>query len=183
MKIAGLEAGPLLDYWVGKAQGLQVEIVVSRGAGSEMCVIEDGDAFIPRTSWVQAGPLIEREHIDLISDFVRWMARHGKRQDYSRADVSPLVTAMRAYLMWEYGDEVAAGARRRAGSARTRQVSAKPAPRAVRKSAAARTPYCSSMASAWSTAAAKSMFGRPMPALLLVEVCMRTRYRLCSIDW
>jgi hypothetical protein len=34
------------------------------------------------------------------------MARHSKRDDYSRPNVSPLVTAMRAYLMWEYGDEV-----------------------------------------------------------------------------
>jgi hypothetical protein len=34
------------------------------------------------------------------------MARHGKYEDYSRADVSPLVAAMRAYLMWEYGEEV-----------------------------------------------------------------------------
>ena len=64
------------------------------------------DGFSPSTSWAQAGPIIEREHIDLISDFGRWMARHGKRQDYSRVDVSPLVTAMRAYLMWEYGDEL-----------------------------------------------------------------------------
>jgi hypothetical protein len=38
------------------------------------------------------------------------MARHGKREDYSRADVSPLVTAMRAYLTREYGDEVPASA-------------------------------------------------------------------------
>lgn len=32
--------------------------------------------------------------------------RHGKRDNYSRADVSPLVSAMRAYLMREYGDGV-----------------------------------------------------------------------------
>lgn len=68
-------------------------------------------AFRPSTSWADAGPIIEREHIDLISDFGRWMARHGKRDDYSRADVSPLVAAMRAYLMREYGDELPASAR------------------------------------------------------------------------
>ena len=64
--------------------------------------------FRPSTSWSDAGPIIERECIDLINDFGRWMARHGKRDDYSRADVSPLVAAMRAYLAWEYGDEVPA---------------------------------------------------------------------------
>lgn len=63
-------------------------------------------AFRPSASWGDGGPFIEREHIDLVSDFGRWMARHGQRDDYSRADVSPLVTAMRAYLMREYGDEV-----------------------------------------------------------------------------
>jgi len=66
--------------------------------------------FRPSISWSDAGPIIERECIDLINDFGRWMARHGKREEYSRADVSPLVTAMRAYLMWEYGDEVPSSA-------------------------------------------------------------------------
>lgn len=106
MKIAYLEAGPLLDYWVGKAQGLQVEIVALHGAGSEMCVIENGEAFSPSTSWAQGGPIIDHEKIDLVHDFGRWMGKHSRRDDYSRPDVSPLVTAMRAYLMWEYGDEV-----------------------------------------------------------------------------
>jgi hypothetical protein len=41
-----------------------------------------------------------------VHDFGRWMAKHGRREDYSRPDVSPLVAAMRAYLAWEYGDEV-----------------------------------------------------------------------------
>lgn len=106
MKIAYLEAGPLLDYWVGKAQGLHVEIAALNGPGSEVCVIENREAFSPSTKWAQAGPIIEREHIDLVSDFGRWMARHSKRDDYSRPHVSPLVAAMRAYLAWEYGDEL-----------------------------------------------------------------------------
>jgi hypothetical protein len=106
MKIAYLEAGPLLDYWVGKAQGLQVEIAAPNGPGSEVCVTENRESFSPSTSWAQAGPIIDREKIDLMHDFGRWMARHSRRDDYSRADVSPLVTAMRAYLMWEYGDEL-----------------------------------------------------------------------------
>lgn len=66
-------------------------------------------SFRPSTSW-GGGGRIEYEHINLVSDFGRWMARHGKRDDYSRTDVAPLVTAMRAYLMWEYGDEIPASA-------------------------------------------------------------------------
>lgn len=50
------------------------------------------------TGWGDAGPIIEREHIVLVSDFGRWMARHGKHDDYSRADASPLVAAIQAYL-------------------------------------------------------------------------------------
>lgn len=106
MKITYLEAGPLLDYWVGKAQGLQVEIAAPEGPGSEVCVIENRETFSPSTRWAQAGPIIEREQIDLVHDFGRWMAKHGQRDDYSRPDVSPLIAAMRAYLMWEYGDEL-----------------------------------------------------------------------------
>jgi len=62
--------------------------------------------FSPSTSWSDAGPFIDREKVDLVSDFSRWMARHSRREDYSRPNVSPLVTAMRAYLMSESGDEV-----------------------------------------------------------------------------
>ena len=63
-------------------------------------------AFRPSTSWGDGGPFIEREKIDLVHDFGRWIERHERREDYSRADVLPLVSAMRVYLMWEYGDEV-----------------------------------------------------------------------------
>lgn len=97
MKIAYLE-GPLLDYWVGRAQG-----VWAAGAGAPLV---DGQPYAPSTNWAQGGPIIEREQIDLVCDFGRWMAMHGKHQQYSRPATSPLIAAMRAYLMWEYGDEV-----------------------------------------------------------------------------
>jgi hypothetical protein len=51
MKIAYLEAGPLLDFWVAKAQGLQVEIVAPNGPCSEVCVTENRESFSPSTSW------------------------------------------------------------------------------------------------------------------------------------
>jgi hypothetical protein len=62
-----------------------------------------------------AGPIIEREQIDLVCDFGRWMTMHGKHQQYSRPSQSPLIAAMPAYIMWEYGDEVPDGWRRREG--------------------------------------------------------------------
>jgi hypothetical protein len=120
-KIAYLEAGPAIDYWVAMAAGYGLIFQADSAEGPRVCISKCHDdkdelvpvpprAFRPSTSWGDGGPFIEREHIDLVSDFGRWMARHGKRDDYSRADVSPLVTAMRAYLMREYGDEVPASA-------------------------------------------------------------------------
>jgi hypothetical protein len=116
MKIACLEAGSLLDYWVAMAAGYDPVYEPDSAEGPCVCISKCHDygelvsvplrAFRPSTSWSEGGPFIEREHIDLVSDFGRWMARHGKREDYSRADGSPLVAAMRAYLMREYGDEV-----------------------------------------------------------------------------
>jgi hypothetical protein len=117
MKIAYLEAGPLLDYWVAVAAGYEPVYQAESAEGPCVSINKIHDqggqlvpvpprSFNPSTSWSDAGPFIDREKIDLVSDFGRWMARHSRREDYSRPDVSPLVTAMRAYLMWEYGDEV-----------------------------------------------------------------------------
>ena len=118
-KIAYLEAGPLLDYWVAMAAGYDPVYQPDSAEGPRVCISKCHDekgelvpvplrAFRPSTSWSDGGPFIEREHIDLASDFGRWMARHGKRDDYSRPNASPLVAVMRAYLMWEYGDKVPA---------------------------------------------------------------------------
>jgi len=103
MKIAYLE-GALLDYWVAKAQDLRID-----GVRNDQLIVgaaPDLEVFSPSSNWAQAGPIIEVQQIDLICDFGRWMARHGKHEEYSRPSEQPLVAAMRAYLMWEYGDEV-----------------------------------------------------------------------------
>lgn len=109
MKISHLDAGPLLDYWVAMAAGYDPAYQSDGAAGPRVCISrchnDKGElvsipprVFQPSSSWGDAGPIIEREYIDLVSDFGRWMAQHGKRDDYSRADTSPLVVAMRAIL-------------------------------------------------------------------------------------
>lgn len=113
MKIVNLEAGPLLDYWVNMAAGSApvYQADSAEGARAHRQVPQlSGRAGAGAAAGVSAvhqlsdgGPFIEREHIDLVSDFGRWMAPHEKRDDYSRANVSPLVAAMRADLMREYG--------------------------------------------------------------------------------
>lgn len=115
-KIAYLDAGPLLDYWMVMAAAYDPVFQPDSDAGPRGCISKCHDqgellpvpprVFRPSTSWSDGGLIIERKHIDLASDLGLWMARHGKRDNYSRADVSPLVSAMRAYLMREYGDGV-----------------------------------------------------------------------------
>lgn len=115
MKISILE-GVLLDYWVAMAAGYEPVYQPDSVEGPRVCINryhDHGDlvsvplwTFSPSTSWAQAGPIIEREQIDLVCDFGRWMAMHSKHTHYGPRSESPLVAAMRAYLMWEYGDEV-----------------------------------------------------------------------------
>jgi hypothetical protein len=141
-KIAYLEAGPLVDYWVAMAARYDPVYQADSAEGPRMCISKCHDdkgevvpvplrAFRPSTNWGDGGAFIECEHIDLVHDFGRWMGRHSRRDDYSRSHVSSLVAVIRAYLMWEYGDEVPRRDSRLAGSARTWQVSAKPAPRTI----------------------------------------------------
>ena len=121
IKIAYIETGPLLDYWVTSATGYDPIYQPDSAAGSNVCICKCHDdkgelvpvpprAFRLSTNWGDGGLFIKREQIDLVRDLGHWMARHGKRDDYSRVDVSPLVTAMRAYLMREYREEVPASA-------------------------------------------------------------------------
>lgn len=115
MKISILD-GELLDYWVARAAGF-VPIYDAEGPeGSRVfisCYRDRGKlvtvplrVFNPSADWAHAGPIIESEQIDLACDFGVWTARHIKKLTYCRSTQSPLVAAMRAYLMWKYDDEV-----------------------------------------------------------------------------
>lgn len=104
MKIVYLEADPLLDYWVAMA-AICAPSTTATVPSCNRCISRYKDAmgepisippraFQPSTISSDAGPIIGREHINLVSGFGRWMARHGKRDDYGRADASPSVAAM-----------------------------------------------------------------------------------------
>jgi hypothetical protein len=70
----------LLNYWVAQAEQ------------------QEGSARAYSTSWAEGGPVIELEQINLMCDFGRWRAMHREQMEYCRADVSPIVVPMRAYL-------------------------------------------------------------------------------------
>lgn len=105
MKVTEID-GPLLDYWVAKAEWGEAQIVdgdVLGGAGSEWV----GRVFSPTTIWAQAGPLIEKKRIKLLppeGDRLVWLAEAGHAQGL---DASPLMAAMRALVAAKFGEEVA----------------------------------------------------------------------------
>lgn len=98
--------GAQLDYAVGKANGIDVEI----RAG--MCCYKGlNAAYDPSTNWLLGGPIIEREHIMLepsgengawcaqiwMPELIGWWHIEGK---------TPLIAAMRIFVRSKFGDEV-----------------------------------------------------------------------------
>jgi hypothetical protein len=60
MKTIKLE-GALLDYWVARVQQSDAEIV----DGKCQCIYGAKQYFQPSLNWLDAGPIIEREHFYL----------------------------------------------------------------------------------------------------------------------
>jgi len=97
-------AGALLDYWVARAEGITPELVsgVPLGCGYSQ-------------EWVQGGPIIERELIDLEhsgrewredgSFGVQWEACMPGGVCYMSGDTA-LIAAMRSYVVRKFGEEV-----------------------------------------------------------------------------
>lgn len=119
MKTADL-SGPALDYWVAKAEGFDAEIITDeKGA---FCVrterFENGGKargpYSPSTEWHRGGPIIERELICVSfgsnqESFPGWSALIGPEHYGDEGDASgssPLIAAMRAYVIAKFGPEV-----------------------------------------------------------------------------
>lgn len=72
--------------------------------------------YTPSTNWAQAGPIIEREIIDIGADVIdgkvdRWGAMHAGAPtdnsiEWAQFGPTPLVAAMRCYVASKLGDEV-----------------------------------------------------------------------------
>ena len=65
--------------------------------------------YHPSTNWAQAGPIIEREAIQLTPDeytgtWAAFTTREGEPYDYTGP--TPLIAAMRCYVASKLGDEV-----------------------------------------------------------------------------
>lgn len=124
MKVADLE-GPILDYWVAKAEGIAVQIFpaghlyagVSR-TDPEYWSNEGLDPyFSPSTDWRQGGTIIERAeimvcpwaHYGHIDQYDGWYANifYDGGEEYTTDKCpTPLIAAMRAYVASKFGDEL-----------------------------------------------------------------------------
>lgn len=111
MKVSELE-GPELDYWVAKSEGLDA-ILACGMCQVLICADSDSKCYSVRhyhNSWVNAGPIIERERIAIRpSEIIRegdwdgWIANKG---DSFYSDKSALEAAMRCFVASIFGEEV-----------------------------------------------------------------------------
>ena len=99
--------GAALDWAVAKAEG----IVWEQG---DLDAGEYGPGFAPSINWAHAGPIIEREEIELTFD------RAGETDTLWRSEMfdikgvsiaheygpTPLIAAMRCYVASKLGDEI-----------------------------------------------------------------------------
>ena len=96
VKVSNLQ-GTGLDWAVAKCEGF-------------LCDYQYNGALVSySTDWAQGGPIIEREHINLISTAVYpWRATvyMGGGVWINRESPTPLVAAMRCYVASRLGDEV-----------------------------------------------------------------------------
>lgn len=96
--------GAALDWAVAKCEGLSPEI--------DQCVLVDSEYYVPSEDWAQGGPIIEREGMDLHrEDLNKWLARMWWDDENSSGDVqmygpTPLIAAMRCYVVSKLGDTV-----------------------------------------------------------------------------
>jgi hypothetical protein len=66
----------------------------------------NGEIYSPSTDWAQAGPIIEREGIELLCESLgfRWVAMPQKGPEWRGP--TPLVAAMRCYVASKLGETV-----------------------------------------------------------------------------
>jgi hypothetical protein len=111
MQVADLN-GTQLDYWVAKAEGIEVKYSTTVEQWRVMGELTE-IWWSPHFNWSQAGPIIEREGIG----FFRAQSPGPEYGDeaWAASDVhdastyrggTPLIAAMRAYIASKYGNEV-----------------------------------------------------------------------------
>lgn len=120
MRVAEL-SGPLLDYWVARAEGKHkadvridhskdgVRFVIALGAGYGGC----WGPFSPSTNWAQGGPLIDKYDVAFLrgaatGEICAFIGPVGPSEFDEDWMIGPdrLIAAFRAIVQSVYGDEV-----------------------------------------------------------------------------
>lgn len=99
--------GPALDWTVAKCEGLAP---FSDGI-SWIVTVDKAYRQLPKysTDWAVAGPIIEREGIDVLKDGERWTSLKTATAHHAHIRTSgptPLIAAMRCYVASKLGDEI-----------------------------------------------------------------------------
>lgn len=100
MKVSEL-TGAMLDEWVARAEGYSETIDGGWPSYDEWAMAND---WAPSTNWQDAGPIIERERIDINTDVYGWTA-YIDIKDRMFGDTA-LEAAMRAFVASRFGPEV-----------------------------------------------------------------------------
>jgi hypothetical protein len=106
--------GAALDWAVAKAEGgtnfwsdgIDTHWVKLRG---EDRALSGGwaQAYLPSANWAQGGPIIDKEEIDTVKVGVKqWRGRIEGGNPVSGYGPSPLIAAMRCYVVSKLGDEI-----------------------------------------------------------------------------
>lgn len=99
--------GAQLDYWVARAEGYAASLQgghlrISRRGGLDLAEL----GYSPSTEWAHGGPIIERERIAIIPNegCAEWFA--GWPPGRLWIGPTPLIAAMRAFVVSRYGEGV-----------------------------------------------------------------------------
>lgn len=108
MRVAKME-GALLDLWVARAEGMTEAKIERHG----MCTYVDTAfgvnlraLYSPTTLWAQGGPIIERDRISIKQEASGGCYAYFDHRDETAAGATPLVAAMRAYVILKFGEDV-----------------------------------------------------------------------------
>jgi len=99
--------GAALDWAVAKCEFPAPDYCPDDWLVYVTCELDnDMGTYTPSTDWAQGGPIIEREGIELLCETLgfRWVASPQKGPEWRGP--TPLVAAMRCYVVSKLGDEV-----------------------------------------------------------------------------
>lgn len=89
--------GVALDWAVAKCEGYETLMQKGRLNNTD-------NGWSPSTNWAQGGPIIERERIRIDPRGV-WCAAHDSCEWTYYTGETPLIAAMRCYVVSQLGDE------------------------------------------------------------------------------